>query len=72
VCVCFSAPGAAGTANEDKRRAQTQAEHHPDSAEERGGEEGWHGGRPVRETERDRAPEITTRKSQREYCCWNS
>lgn len=68
VCVC-SAPGAAGPANEDKRRAQTQAEHHADSAEERSGEEGRHGGRPVRETERDRAPQLTTRKSQCQYCC---
>lgn len=68
MCVCCSAPGAAGTANEDKRGAQTQAEHHTDSAEERSGEEGRHGGRPVRETERDRAPELTARKRQREYC----
>lgn len=66
---CCSAPGAAGAANEDKRRAQTQAEHHTYADEECSGEKSRPGGRPVRKTERDTASELTTGKIQCTYCC---
>lgn len=70
ICVCtLTAPGAAGALHEDERRAATQAECAAGPAEEHGGEEGRHGGRPEGEKQRDRESAGAAGQNQQQQPC---